>query len=233
MTMHQEAKAFAHAVAYGASPAKALLTLVTREFQGKPMWAVDHPEHGELLMAQDVLAALDYAVKTTARPDGNSSSRLLEKAGVPRDGLILIARREIGGASGTPNRRYPSSGATFMTRLAVRSLLMASTKPKAQEFREWLADVSIKVEDTGGYLLNEAARETAFADTRTTVPLPAEIAGGYAALIEARKAEMAAREGELHALIAAATEQAERERLQAKLIEAEAKAAAEEARPAV
>jgi prophage antirepressor-like protein len=63
---------------------------------------------------------------------------------------------------------------------------MASTKPKAQEFRDWLAGVSIAVQDTGGYLLNEAARDTAHADTRTSVPLPTAVAGGYASLIEAK-----------------------------------------------
>ncbi len=155
-----------------APPKPSLLTLVTREFQGQPMWAVDHPEHGELLMAKHVLHALEYAVDSHATP-------YLNQLMVPKDGRILIQRSKLNELSvagakiaGRYLSSFPNRGATFLTRSAVRELLMASTKPKAKEFREWLADVSIKVEDTGGYLLNEAARDTAFADTRTTVPLP-------------------------------------------------------------
>lgn len=176
-------------------PDKALLTLVTREFQGQPMWAVDHPEHGELLMAKHVLLALGYDGENI-RVDGTGA--LLNQLKVDAAKRHKVFRYNLDQRSLTlPNGQgglFPSAGANFLDRLTVRKVAMACTLPPAKEFREWLADVSIKIEDTGGYLLNEAARETAFADARTTIPLPAEIAGGYKALIEARKAEIAARE---------------------------------------
>lgn len=207
-----------------------LLTLVTRKFQGQPMWAVDHPEHGPLLMAKHVLEALGYSV-------GQSASAYLNQLMVPKDARVMILRTMLDEASiDSANiadcyvRDFPRRGANFLTRASVRKLLMASTKPKATEFRDWLAGVSIAVEDTGGYLLNEEARDMAFADTRTTVPLPSEIAGGYGALIEARRAELRAREGELDALMKAASEQAERERIAAEMVVVRAREAAERER---
>lgn len=41
-------------------------------------------------------------------------------------------------------------------------------------------DVLPAIRKTGGYLLNEEARDTARADTRDAMPLPAEIAAAFA-----------------------------------------------------
>lgn len=44
---------------------------------------------------------------------------------------------------------------------------MRSDKPEAKAFQNWVTrDVLPSIRRTGGYLLNEAARETAHADTR-------------------------------------------------------------------
>jgi prophage antirepressor-like protein len=156
------------------------------------MWAVDHPEHGELLMAKHVLAALGYAVHADAGP-----AAAIRGLGIPKTECVSIlrtaldarsVRANVTNAKGSP---FPNRGGTFLTRRGVDLLLMSSHKPAAQAFREWLSDVRLAVENTGGYLLNEAARDTAFADTRTTVPLPAAIAGGYEALIEALATDVA------------------------------------------
>lgn len=37
----------------------------------------------------------------------------------------------------------------MLTRTTVRKILMTSTKPKAREMPDWLADVAVKIEDTG------------------------------------------------------------------------------------
>ena len=152
------------------------LTLISKDFQGSTVRAVDHPEHGPLLMALDMLRALGYEAPA------NGTMHLLDSAGVPLVARVMVLRSKL--ALG--DLRFPNRGALFLTRAGVNLMLMASDKPKASEFREWLAgDVVNAIVDTGGYLLNEAARDTAKADTRTTVPLPGDIGGAYAALIEA------------------------------------------------
>ncbi len=140
---------------------------------------------------------------------------------------IKIASGTLANCGGKPVKGAP----IFLARHGINVLLMGSRRPKAQAFRGWLAgDVVDAIVDTGGYLLNEAARDTAKADTRTSVPLPEKIGGVYAALIEAPKAELEARMGELKALEAAATEAAEKRALKVKLMEAEAVAEAERGR---
>lgn len=197
------------------------LNLITKTFEGASVRAVDHPEHGELLHAVDVLKVLGHPASAGAAP-------FLAKYGIPKEERVLLGSADTltDGVSSISNGR-----AAFLTRSAVTRVLMGSTLPKAQAFRDWLAgDVVNAIVDTGGYLLNEAVRDTAKADTRTSVPLPEEIGGAYAALIEARKAELEARMGELKALEAAATEAAEKRALRVKLMEAEAVAASERGR---
>jgi len=197
------------------------LNLITKTFEGASVRAVDHPEHGELLHAVDVLKVLGHPASAGAAP-------YLAKYGIPKEERVLLGSADTltDGVSSISNGR-----AAFLTRSAVTRVLMGSTLPKTQAFRDWLAgDVVNAIVDTGGYLLNEAARDTAKADTRTSVPLPEEIGGAYAALIEARKAELEARMGELKALEAAATEAAEKRALKVKLMEAEAVAVAERGR---
>ncbi|MFC5517675.1 Bro-N domain-containing protein [Kaistia terrae] len=68
------------------------------------------------------------------------------------------------------------SAAVFLTRKGVKLLLMASTKPQAEEFRAWLAGgVVPTIADPSGYPLNGAARETAHADMRTALRMPEAI----------------------------------------------------------
>lgn len=53
-------------------------------------------------------------------------------------------------------------------------LIARSNKPEAKEFDRWVRHVVLpSIRKTGGYLLNEAARDTAHADTREAMPLPA------------------------------------------------------------
>lgn len=48
-------------------------------------------------------------------------------------------------------------------------------RPEVAKFQNWVTkDVLPAIRKTGGYLLNEDARQTAHADTRETMPLPPE-----------------------------------------------------------
>lgn len=50
-------------------------------------------------------------------------------------------------------------------------LIMRSDKATARPFQDWVTkEVLPSIRRTGGYLLNEAARESAHADTRTAMP---------------------------------------------------------------
>jgi|GEM_PF-1281853 len=50
-----------------------------------------------------------------------------------------------------------------------------TTNPEAREFQDWVTrDVLPAIRKTGGYLLNEEAREKAHADDRAQMPLPEE-----------------------------------------------------------
>lgn len=54
-------------------------------------------------------------------------------------------------------------------------LIMRSDKATARPFQDWVTkEVLPSIRRTGGYLLNEAARETAHADTRDAMPMPEE-----------------------------------------------------------
>lgn len=62
---------------------------------------------------------------------------------------------------------------SLITESGVNKLIMRSDKPDACKFQDWIArEVLPAIRRTGGYLLNEAARETAHADTREAPPLP-------------------------------------------------------------
>lgn len=52
-------------------------------------------------------------------------------------------------------------------------LIMRSDKPEARKFQDWVTrEVLPAIRKTGGYLLNEEARDTAKADDRQGMPLP-------------------------------------------------------------
>lgn len=70
-------------------------------------------------------------------------------------------------------KRSPSL--TLIAESGLYKLIMRSAKPEAKEFQNWVTkEVLPSIRKTGGYLLNEAARETAHADTKEAMPLPEE-----------------------------------------------------------
>lgn len=62
---------------------------------------------------------------------------------------------------------------TLITESGLYKLVMRSDKAEAIAFQDWVTDeVLPAIRKTGGYLLNEAARENAHADTKDAMPLP-------------------------------------------------------------
>lgn len=61
----------------------------------------------------------------------------------------------------------------LVTEAGLYKLISRSRKPEAVHFQDWVFDdVLPAIRKTGGYLLNEEARETANADDRHAMPLP-------------------------------------------------------------
>lgn len=76
-------------------------------------------------------------------------------------------------------------GAAAVSESGLYKLIMRSDKATARPFQDWVTkDVLPSIRKTGGYLLNETARETAHADTRTAMPLPEEFQRVFAALLQ-------------------------------------------------
>lgn len=74
-------------------------------------------------------------------------------------------RPTTGRKGGKPNAIISESG--------LYKLIMRSDKPEARKFQDWVTrDVLPAIRKTGGYLLNEEARDTAKADDRQDMPLP-------------------------------------------------------------
>ncbi|WP_426014069.1 BRO-N domain-containing protein [Caulobacter sp. DWR2-3-1b2] len=68
------------------------------------------------------------------------------------------------------------------------ALINRSDKPEAKVFQRWVnREVLPSIRKTGGYLLNEEARETAHADTREAMPLPMDLAEALAAFTTAQQ----------------------------------------------
>lgn len=102
------------------------------------------------MAARDLLRTAGYDMKTS------TARRYLDHLGVPEHERIVVTRSMVANCDLRP---FPNRGLIFLTRAGRNHVLMASTKPEAKEFREWLAgEVVVAIEDTGGYLLNEAAR---------------------------------------------------------------------------
>jgi len=132
------------------------LALITTVLNGITTRSVEHPEHGPLIIASDLVKGLGYGPTAT--------SLVLRDAAVPAGERVMIQAL---GLCQPKGHRPITTQAIFLTRKGVNLVLMYSGKPIAQETRQWLAgDVMPAIADTGGYLLNEAARETARADTR-------------------------------------------------------------------
>ena len=67
-----------------------------------------------------------------------------------------------------------SSSATVVSESGLYRLIMRADSAKSKPFRDWVVrEVLPSIRRTGGYLLNENARETAHADTKEAMPLPA------------------------------------------------------------
>ena len=76
---------------------------------------------------------------------------------------------------GKPNSLISESG--------LYKLVMRSDKPEAKAFQDWVTkEVLPAIRKTGGYLLNEDARDTAQASDRAAMPLPEEFAQAFAKL---------------------------------------------------
>ncbi len=61
--------------------------------------------------------------------------------------------------------------AVFVSESGLYKLIMRPEKPDAVAFQNWVTkEVLPSIRKTGGYLLNEAARTTAHADTKEAMP---------------------------------------------------------------
>lgn len=92
--------------------------------------------------ARDVLESAGYTV------GANGVTQWLNQLLVPAGERVLVKKSNM---MIDHDSRFPNRGLVFLTRAGVHQLLMASTKPAAKEFREWLAgEVVVAIEDTGG-----------------------------------------------------------------------------------
>ncbi len=70
------------------------------------------------------------------------------------------------------NRGKGAQATTYITESGLYKLIMRSDKANAKPFQDWVTrEVLPAIRKTGGYLLNENAREVAHADERTEMPL--------------------------------------------------------------
>ena len=129
-------------------------TLRTVEIDGEP-WFV----------ASDVCRILGLRPNAVRGSYSNHLRRL--DAGEKRPMLVADVPTPQNG--GLPPRRPQ----TVMTESGLYKMIMRSDKDTARPFQDWVTkEVLPAVRKTGGYLLNEATRETAHADTREEAPLP-------------------------------------------------------------
>ena len=76
--------------------------------------------------------------------------------------------------TGIPDDRESAANRAAMATL-VADLRAQAARPEVAAFQNWVTrEVLPAIRQTGGYLLNEDARETAHADTREAMPLPPE-----------------------------------------------------------
>jgi prophage antirepressor-like protein len=84
--------------------------------------------------------------------------------------------------SGTPLKGH---GLVFVSESGLYKLIMRSDKTVAKPFQDWVTrEVLPSIRKTGGYLLNEEARDTAHADDRQAMPLPEAFAQAMAQVLE-------------------------------------------------
>lgn len=98
----------------------------------------------------------------------NDEQRLAERAALP----------ELFSGSRAPSY-------TVINESGLYKLIMRSDKPEARKFQDWVTrEVLPSIRKTGGYLLNEEARDTAHADDRQAMPLPELFAQAMAQVLE-------------------------------------------------
>lgn len=104
----------------------------------------------------------------------NSSTAYARLSGDERS---YVARTDLGLSPGKPM--------VFLSESGLYKLIMRSDKPEARKFQDWVTrEVLPAIRKTGGYLLNEEARETAKADDRQAMPLPEEFAQLFQQLLK-------------------------------------------------
>jgi len=93
------------------------------------------------------------------------------------DGLQFVTDRllpdEVSLCARTTLGMKPGRKVRLITEAGLYRLIMRSDKPEARKFQDWVTrEVLPAIRKTGGYLLNEEARETAKADDWQGMPLP-------------------------------------------------------------
>jgi hypothetical protein len=127
-------------------------------------------------VARDVVQALGLSIKNTTNH--------IAKLG--RSNVLVVKRGDSPNPLNPVNAlltdRVPSL--TLVSEPGLYALIQRSDKPEARVFQDWVnGTVLPAIRKTGGYLLNEAARETAHADTREAMPLPMDIAEAVATAV--------------------------------------------------
>lgn len=75
---------------------------------------------------------------------------------------------------------HPGRPAELISESGLYKLIMRSDKDEAKVFQDWVTrEVLPAIRKTGGYLLNEEARETAHADDRAAMPVPEVFAQAF------------------------------------------------------
>lgn len=89
--------------------------------------------------------------------------------------------------------------ATLISEAGIYKLIAKSEKPASKAFDRWVRhDVLPAIRKTGGYLLNEEARDTANADDRAGMPLPEEFSQFFQQLNQKGNSEAAQPEISTH-----------------------------------
>ncbi len=149
------------------------LTIRAVEIEGEPWF-----------LAADVCRALSVYIRRDGTPNTNSATRKLSP-----DERRLISYLEAN-RIGLQQAASRAHGILLVSESGLYKLIMRSDKPEAKAFQDWVTrEVLPAIRKTGGYLLNEEARDTAHADDRTAMPMPE----GLGAHIEVRRRSPVAR----------------------------------------
>ena len=111
--------------------------------------------------ATNVCGILGMHVRSNGKPNTAIACRHLNE---DEKGVSLIH---------TPAGRQAS---VVVSESGLYRLIMRSDKAQAKPFQDWVTrKVLPAIRETGGFMLKEAARETALADTKEAMPLPASL----------------------------------------------------------